>query len=294
MKNSATTAAPSACPSSPVRRQLCNTLGLAALLASAPAWAQKPAPAKNGSAPWRMLINEAVTGETNFFLLTARYQPLAEYVTQRSKGRQIGIEPIVDIKRFMALAQGKSKPDLVFGKSVNQLAKLVRDNSYQPVVRRADPYKAAFIVGKNSQIKSLADIGAAKIIMPDEYAATTAVARAELRRHNMANAAVVHVRFQEAVAQQITTGLGQVGVVNPTIARKWAQDGGRVLAETQPVVNWSVLAAPSMPAEAVEQLREVLMSMNTQAAPVLGALGVKAWAKAERQDYMALLDYTKE
>jgi hypothetical protein len=34
--------------------------------------------------------------------------------------------------------------------------------------------------------------------------------------------------------------------------------------------------------------------MNTQAAPVLGALGVKEWARAERQDYMALLDYTKE
>jgi hypothetical protein len=34
--------------------------------------------------------------------------------------------------------------------------------------------------------------------------------------------------------------------------------------------------------------------MNTQAAPVLGALGVKEWAKAERAEYLALLDYTKE
>jgi ABC-type phosphate/phosphonate transport system substrate-binding protein len=294
MKKSGTSAALPARPSSPVRRQLCTALGLGALLASVPAWAQTKPATKNASGSWRMLINEAVTGETNFFLLTSRYQPLAEFVTQRMKGKQIGIEPVVDIQRFMAMAQGKVKPDLVFGKSVNQLAKLVRDNGYQPLVRRADPYKAAFIVAKNSPIKTLADIGTAKIIMPDEYAATTAVARAELRRQNLTKAAVVHVRYQEAVAQQITTGLGQVGVVNPTIARKWAQDGGRVLAETQPVVNWSVLAAPTMPADTVEQLREVLMSMNTQAAPVLGALGVKEWAKAERQDYLALLDYTKE
>jgi hypothetical protein len=77
----------------------------------------------------------------------------------------------------MSLAQGMPKPDLVFGKSVNQLAKLVRDNGYQPVVRRSDPYKAAFIVDKASPIKTLADIGQAKIIMPDEYAATTAVAQ---------------------------------------------------------------------------------------------------------------------
>jgi ABC-type phosphate/phosphonate transport system substrate-binding protein len=278
-----------------VRRQLCGATGLGALLCAAPAWAQPTAPAKKSvGATWRMVVNEAVTGETNFFLLTSRYQPLADYMTLHSKGRPIGIEPVVDIKRFMAVAQGQPKPDLVFGKSVNQLAKLVRDNGYQPLVRRSDPYKAAFIVGKDSPIKTLADIGQARIVMPDEFAATTAVARAELRRNNITNSVITHVRFQEAVAQQISTGMGQVGVVNPTIARKWAEQGGRVLAETQPVVNWSVLAGPSMNADTVNQLRDVLLSMNTQAAPVLGALGVKEWAKAERKEYLALLDYTKE
>lgn len=281
-------------PPSMARRQLCAALGLGSVIGTAAVWAQSPLAKKGPNAPWRMVINEAVTGETNFFLLTARYQPLADYVTQHTKGRLIGIEPVVNIERFMAVAQGQSKPDLVFGKSVNQLAKLVRDNGYHPLVRRADPYKAAFIVAKGSPIKTLADIGQARIIMPDEFAATTAVARAELRRNNISNAVVMHVRFQEAVAQQVTSGMGQVGVVNPTIARKWAQEGGRVLAETQPVVNWSVLAGPGMPAETVQHLREVLLSMNTQAAPVLGALGVKEWAKAERQDYLALLDYTKE
>jgi ABC-type phosphate/phosphonate transport system substrate-binding protein len=273
------------------RRLVCGALAIGAVL---PAWAQGPVVKKTIGNPWRLVINEAVTGETNFFLLTSRYQPLAEFVTQHSKGRPIGIEPIVDIKRFMVLAQGKPKPDLVFGKSVNQLAKLVRDNGYQPLVRRADPYKAAFIVDKDSQIKTLADIGQSRIIMPDEYAATTAVALAELRRQGITNAQVVHVKFQEAVAQQVKSGIGHVGVVNPTTARKWVEDGGRVLAETQPVVNWSVLAGPDMRADTVQQLREVLLSMNTQAAQVLGALGVKEWARAERQDYMALLDYTKE
>lgn len=275
------------------RRRLCAALGSATIAGIAPAWAQAPAARKNAP-PWRLVVNEAVTGETNFFLLTARYQPLADYVSQHIKGRQIVIEPVVNIERFMAVAQGQSKPDLVFGKSVNQLAKLVRDNGYRPLVRRSDPYKAAFIVTKGSPIGTLADIGRARIIMPDEFAATTAVARAELRRNNINNPVVMHVRFQEAVAQQVTSGLGQVGVVNPTIARKWAKDGGRVLAETQPVVNWSVLAGPGMTADAALQLQDVLLGMNTQAAPVLGALGIREWAKAERQDYMALLDYTKE
>ncbi|HSV55167.1 MAG TPA: PhnD/SsuA/transferrin family substrate-binding protein, partial [Burkholderiaceae bacterium] len=224
-------------PSSPARRQVCGLLGLGGVMLPFTAQAQSPVVKKGANAPWRLVVNEAVTGETNFFLLTSRYQPLAEFVTQHSKGHPIGIEPVVDIQRFMTLAQGQPKPDLVFGKSVNQLAKLVRDHKYQPLVRRADPYKAAFIVAKDSRIKSLADIGQAKIIMPDEHAATTAVARAELRRQNITKSAIIHVRFQEAVAQQVKTGFGEVGVVNPTIARKWVEEGGRVLAETQPVVN---------------------------------------------------------
>jgi ABC-type phosphate/phosphonate transport system substrate-binding protein len=281
------------------RRSLCGAIGAAALLGTAAVHAQGAAKPKTGisKSGWRLLINEAVTGETNFFLLTARYRPLADYVTERLKGKTaIDVEPVVDIKRFVTLAQGQPKPELVFGKSVNQLAKLVRDQNYQPIVRRADPYKAAFIVAKDSPLKSLADAGKAKIkiIMPDEYAATTAVARAELRVQNVTMAEIVHTKYQEAVAQQIKTGFGQIGVVNPTTARKWAEDGGRVLAETQPVVNWSVLASPSLSAVDVAQVREAFLGMNTQGATVLSGLGVKSWAAAERTEYLALLDYTKE
>lgn len=280
------------------KRQLVFAGGLAALAGSSGLWAQAAADAKkisgNTANGWRLLINEAVTGETNSFVLTSRYRPLADFLSTQFKGRQIGVEPIVDIKRFMSMAQSPSKPDLVFGKSVNQLAKLVRDSGYQPLVRRADAYKAAFIVNKDSPIKTLADAGGARILMPDESAATSAVALAELRRQKVTATKVSHLKFQEAVAQQIKSGLGQVGVVNPTTAKKWVEEGGRVIAETQPVVNWSLLAGPAVPAEMVQQLREALLSMNTQASPVLANLGVKEWARADRKDYLDLLDYTKE
>ena len=258
------------------RRELLLALSLGA--AGLPAWGAT-------QRAWRLLVNEAVTGETNIFVLTSRYRPLADYVTEHVRGKHaIDIEPVVDIKRFMTLAQASTKPQLVFGKSVNQLAKLVRDQGYQPLVRRADPYKAAFIVAKDSPLKALADAGAskAKIIMPDEYAATTAVALAELRRQKIEGVGVVHTRYQEAVAQQIKTGFGHIGVVNPTIARQWVQEGGRVLAETQPVVNWSLLASPEVPEDAVISVRDALLAMNTQAPNVMTSLGVKEWARAER------------
>lgn len=285
-------------PASPRRRQLLAG-GVAAAVAAFQVRAQVAAPRKPGAAErqWRLLVNEAFTGESNLFVLTARYRPFADYVTSQLRERPpIAIEPVVNVQRFMELAQAEGKPELVFGKSVNQLAKLVRDHGYQPLVRRSDPYKAAFIVAKESPIQSLGDASRlkAKVIMPDEMAATTAVARAELRRQKADDVQVVHTRYQEAVAQQIANGFAQVGVVNPTIARKWTQHGGRVLGETQPVVNWSVLASPKLPPAEVAQLRTAFLAMNTTAADVLGGLGVKQWAAAERQDYLALLDYTKE
>jgi ABC-type phosphate/phosphonate transport system substrate-binding protein len=268
------------------RRCLLQTLGALA----AGGWA---APAAANS-PWRLLVNEAVTGDNNAFLLMSRYRPFAEHLAPHAKVKEITVEPVVDIKRFLSLAQEADKPELVFGKSVNQLAKLVRDHGYQPLARRADPYKAAFIVPKDSPIKTLADIGNATVVMPDEFAATTAVARAELRRLNLNQAKVTHVKFQEVVAMEIKMGMGKVGVVNPTVAKKWAEEGGRVLGETQPVVNWSLLASPRLPAATVEKLRDALMAMNAQSQAVLNQLGVKSWALAERKDYLDLLAYTKE
>jgi ABC-type phosphate/phosphonate transport system substrate-binding protein len=276
-----------------MRRRGVLLAGMAAAIGAAHAQGTAKRPERG----WRLLINEAFTGESNLFVLTARYRPFADYVTSQMRERPaISIEPVVNVSRFLEVAQAEGKPELVFGKSVNQLAKLVRDNGYQPLVRRADPYKAAFIVAKDSPIQTLADASRikAKVIMPDEMAATTAVAKAELRRQHAEQVQIVHTRYQEAVAQQIANGFAQVGVVNPTIARKWAQDGGRVLGETQPVVNWSVLASPKLPAAEVAQLRSAFLAMNTQAADVMGGLGVKQWAAAERQEYLALLDYTKE
>lgn len=256
--------------------------------------AAKKAVDVGSSSTWRLVINEALTGETNNFLLMNRYKQMGDFLASQLKGKAVTVEPIVDIKRFMSVAQGGVKPELVFGKSVNQLAKLVRDSGYQPIVKRADPYKAAFIVAKDSPIKTLADVASHKIIMPDAWAATSAMALAELRQQKIVATQVTHVKFQDEVAQYLKSGLGQVGVVNPTIAKKWVEEGGRVLAETQPVVNWSFLASPDVPVGMVGQLRDALLSNSAEATAAMASIGVKAWAKAELADYAQLLAYTKE
>jgi ABC-type phosphate/phosphonate transport system substrate-binding protein len=144
---------------------------------------------------------------------------------------------------------------------------------------------------KGSPIQSLAQLAGRKLLMPDEYAATTAVAKAELRRQSIAAPYISHTRFQDSVATQVSTGMAEAGVVNPTM---WKEAGGIVIGETQPVVNWSVLASPKAPPDLVARLTESLLAMNRQSPAILADIGVKQWQKADRKDYLAVLDYTGE
>jgi ABC-type phosphate/phosphonate transport system substrate-binding protein len=240
---------------------------------------------------WRLLVNEAVTADLSISMLAVRYRGWADYMGSQIQNKQVLVDPIIDIQRFFQQALSEQKPLLVFGKSVNQVAKLVRDHGYQPLVRRPEPYKAAFIVPKDSPIQDLTQLGGRKLLLPDTYSATAAVARAEIRRQGIREPYMSHTRFQDSVAGQVAAGMAEAGVVNPTIARKWQEAGGRVIGETQPVVNWSVLASPKASPEMVARLTNSLLAMN---GGMLSEIGVKQWAKAERKEYLALLEYTGE
>jgi ABC-type phosphate/phosphonate transport system substrate-binding protein len=268
------------------RRNLLRATGAAALCSVPVGWAQS-------SPSSRLLINEAVTADLSISMLALRYKAWADYLAPQLKIKQVMVDPIIDIRRFFQQAVADEKPIVLFGKSVNQLAKLVRDHGYQPLVARSDPYRAAFIVPRDSTIRDLGQLGGRKLLMPDESAATTAVAKAELRHRGVREPFISHTKYQDSVAAQVQLGIAEAGVVNPTIARRWKESGGTVIGETQGVVNWSVLASPKAPPELAARLTEALLAMNSQPA-LLADIGVKQWQKAERKEYLALLDYTGE
>jgi len=270
------------------RRTLLRGAAAAAICAVPVGWAQQASGDR-----WRLLVNEAVTADLSISMLAMRYRGWADYMGAQIHNKQVLVDPIIDIQRFLQQAQSDQKPLLVFGKSVNQLSKLVRDHGYQPLVRRPEPYKAAFIVPKDSTIQNFSQLGGRKLLLPDTFSATAAVARAEIRRQGIREPYMSHTRFQDSVAGQVSTGLAEAGVVNPTIAKKWQEGGGRIIGETQPVVNWSVLASPKASPELVARLTDSLLAMNNQGG-MLSEIGVKQWARADRKDYLALLEYTGE
>jgi ABC-type phosphate/phosphonate transport system substrate-binding protein len=281
----------SALPKQPIsRRAALRGVAAAAATCAVPfAWAQRAAEGQ-----CRLLINEGTTADLSISMLATRYRDWADYLATQIRYRQVMVEPVIDIRRFVQQAVSDQKPLMVFGKSVNQLSLLVRDHGYQPVARRMEPYTASFIVPRNSSIEGIAQLGGRKLVLPDESSAATALGKAELRRLNVRAPALSYMRFQDSVTAQLHGGMADAGVVDSGAAKKWVQDGGRIIGETRPVVNWSVLAAPGAPADTVARLTESLLAMNSQFTGILADIGVKQWVRASRPDYLALLEYTGE
>jgi ABC-type phosphate/phosphonate transport system substrate-binding protein len=276
---------------SSLSRRDCLRLGAGlAAFGSGLAWAKVP------DGKLRLTVNEVLTGDHNAYLLASKYEPLCQFLSRQLKEKSSPeVEVIVNLNDFVRRAASSAKPDLVFGKSVNQLAHLVREEGYVPLVKRPDPYEATFITSRNSGLKTLADVKGCKVCLPDENSATTALALAALRDVGVPRdqLRLTMTRFQEAVIQQVGSGFVDVGAVSPNLAQQWARDGGVVLARTRAVTNWSVLAAPHLNAAQVARLTETLVGMHETAegAEILSLIGVKQWVKAERQEYYAMLDY---
>ena len=213
-------------------------MGAAAFCAVPVVWSQQVTGER-----WRLLVNEAVTADLSISMLAMRYRGWAEYMGSQIQNRQVFVDPIIDIQRFVQQALSEQKPLLVFGKSVNQIAKLVRDHGYQPLVRAPSRTRRPSSCRKTRRSRASRSWAAGNC-SPGHVLRHCRRGAGRIRRQEIREPYISHTRFQDSVAGQVAAGMAEAGVVNPTIARKWQEGGGRVIGETQPVVNWSVLASP--------------------------------------------------
>jgi hypothetical protein len=242
----------------------------------------------------QLLIEEIGRDDADPGALVMRYEPLINHLLGRAATHHVQVSTVREVGAFQDSLRSAQPPQLVFGKSVHRLAHLVRDHGWRPLVRRAGAYRAAFIVPGDSPITHLSQLRGARILMPDEAAPAAAMARAELARRQVENMRITHVRYPEAVAALVQSGLADAGVVNIRTSRSWAARGGRVLCETLPMVHWSLLASPELDEAVGTALTEALLRLNTDAPALLAAIGVRRLIPCNRLEYIELLDYLRE
>lgn len=241
-------------------------------------------------------VNEGATTSVTHVELLQRYAPLADAM-ETALRRPVKVEVYPDTGRFRSELERQRRFDLVFGKTVNLLAAMVRDKKYEAIVKTKTPYVAGFITMKNSPIKNPADMRG-KVVMMPERVFTTKLGEAKLRDLGFKENEVTvrYTRFQEAVASSVENGSADVGVVNPTVKQEWLKKGNPVLLEAKPVPNWSIVASPALTQAELARLRSALIALkdSEHGSEVLKNISVPEFVAASNAEYVELLKYIGE
>jgi phosphonate transport system substrate-binding protein len=278
-----------------IRLRLVSAVLACALAAVAPVTAAQEKKAQASKEPLVFAVNEGATTVITHEELLDRYAGLAKSM-ERAVRRPIKVEVFPDTARFRQELERRHF-DIVFGKTVNLLAGMIRDKQYQAIVKTKTPYVAGFITMKDSPIKTAADLRG-KVVMMPERVFTTKLGEATLRELGFKEDEVTirYVRFQEAVAMSVETGSADVGVVNPTVKQDWLKKGNNVLLEAKPVPNWSIIASSAVSQAELARLRRALIGLkdSERGSEVLKAISVPEFVAAANKEYLELLKFIGE
>ena len=240
-------------------------------------------------------VNEGATTSVTHVELLQRYAGLADAM-ENALRRPIKVEVYPDTGRFRSEIE-RRRLDIVFGKTVNLLAGMIREKKYQAIVKTKMPYVAGFITLKGSPIKTPADLRGRVVMMP-ERVFTTKLGEATLRELGFKenDVTIRYTRFQEAVANSVETGSADVGVVNPTVKQEWLKKGNPVLLEAKPVPNWSIIASPALTPAEINRLRNALIALkdSEHGSEVLKNISVPEFVAAANAEYVELLKFIGE
>jgi len=241
-------------------------------------------------------VNEGATTSVTHVELLQRYAPLANAM-ETALRRPVKVEVYPDTGRFRSELERDRRFDLVFGKTVNLLAGMVRDKKYEAIVKTKTPYVAGFITMKDSPIKNPADMRG-KVVMMPERVFTTKLGEAKLRDLGFKENEVTvrYTRFQEAVASSVENGSADIGVVNPTVKQEWLKKGNPVLLEAKAVPNWSIIASSTLTPAEINRLRNALIALkdSEHGSEVLKNISVPEFVAATNAEYVELLKYIGE
>jgi ABC-type phosphate/phosphonate transport system substrate-binding protein len=271
---------------------------LAAIASGTPAQQKKARASKQPVVKERLVfaVNEGATTSVTHVELLQRYAGLADAM-ENALRRPVKVEVYPDTGRFRSELERQRRFDIVFGKTVNLLAGMIREKKYQAIVKTKTPYVAGFITMKGSPIKTPADLRGRVVMMP-ERVFTTKLGEATLRELGFKenDVTIRYTRFQEAVAGAVETGGADVGVVNPTVKQDWLKKGNTVLLEAKPVPNWSIIASPALTEAELARLRRALIGLkdSERGSEVLKAISVPEFVAAANTEYVELLKFIGE
>ena len=232
-------------------------LGCVAATMAAPAvWAQK-------TDTFVIAINEGVTYRDPTGLGADRFAEVTSDL-QKILKRPVRFH---QVRRYPELVEGmkQSAYDLAYVHPTHHALRAVKRDGYHTLAltKGFTEYRAAFMVKKESPLKTLADLKGRKVGAPDEDSITSVIARATLHDNLPALPEMTYVRYQDAVPFMVENNLSVSGVsASKSVVKAWADGGGRILATCKPVPIKHMIASANVPSQQRDELAAYFLALE--------------------------------
>jgi ABC-type phosphate/phosphonate transport system substrate-binding protein len=239
-----------------------------------------------------LVVGEGAEAQGSSTEIASRYQDFAKRIAAVLK-RPVVVLPIarIDILR-QTIAEGRA--DLAWLRPITFIGEAIATNRYTLVASAEGEFYSAFIVSKNSPLKTLRDLEGKQVMHPPKSGPVYKMGAAELRDLRV-KAELREQRLQEVIVYSVENGFADAGLVNQRQAAKYKKEGGRVLHETRKFPSWGLVASSKISASEIEALRKLLLFMNQ--APwgkdILAALEVNGFVASNPKSYLELIDWIK-
>lgn len=256
-----------------------------ALCGALPAWGQDLV----------MAVSEGTSGGLDHAQVVTKYQGLAD-VIGRSIKKKVNV---IFAREFAQLEDGMrtKRFDFVIARPSDYPARGVKIHGYHYLASAKPDGQCLLITGKDSNIKTVADLRGKRIVMPEPAAYMTKFCRAELRDLgiDLAKEKVQYVREQGAVAFYIDNKFADAGGIASYsgVAKKWAKEGNVVLHRSRPQPYFPLIAAGHVTEAQRAEIRKSLAAMHQNPADqaVLKTVGIEAFDTESGERLDKLLDW---
>jgi phosphonate transport system substrate-binding protein len=223
------------------------------------------------SSPGVPVFRLAVHPLHNPVKLMEAYQPLMDYLNVRLQGARLALEASRDYANFEGKYRAR-KPELILPNPWQTLQAM--KSGYRVIAMAGEPrdFKGIFVVRRESKLSRPADLKGKSV----SYPSPTALAACIMPQYFLHNHGVDvnrdienrYVGSQESSIMNAYLRLTAAGATWPPPWRAFQKEHPReaaelkVLWETESLVNNSVMARGDVPAQVVEQVRQLLLGLD--------------------------------
>ena len=228
--------------------------------------------------------------------LTQAYQPLIDYLNSSIQGARLTLEASRDYANFEEKYQGR-KPELLLPNPWQTLQAMRA--GYRVIAMAGEPadFKGIFIVRRDSDLKEPADLKGRAVSYPSPTAlAACIMPQYFLHTHGVNINTEIENRYvgsQESAIMNVYLKATAAGATWPPPWRAFQKDHPqaaaelKVLWETEPLINNSVMVRNDLPAAIGEQVQQALAGVQAtaQGRAILAGMETARFIPATDQEY---------